>query len=123
MILNYTENINDTIDNIDNVTSNNNPGDINMLYFSISLCFLCGCLNYQRIKSISNRGIHNLNNLYKDETLYIDNNEPDMCSICLEEYNSTTKICILPCGHIHHKKCILEWYKKDKSCPICRINL
>ena len=130
MVLKYMENMNDTIDNIDNVTNNNNQDDynINMLYFSISLCFLCCYLNYQRIKRIGQRGINILNNLYKDntllkETLYIENNEPHMCSVCLEEYNSNTKICILPCGHIYHKKCILEWYNKDKSCPLCRINI
>ena len=130
MELNYTENIKDPINNIDNTTYNNDQDDynINMLYFSISLCFLCCFLNYQKIKHIGNRGINILNNLYKDqtllkETLYIENNEPHMCSICLEEYNSNTKICILSCGHIYHKKCILEWYNKDKSCPLCRINI
>ena len=31
--------------------------------------------------------------------------------------------CIISCYHIFHNKCLLEWYKKNKSCPLCRKNL
>lgn len=30
---------------------------------------------------------------------------------------------VISCYHIFHKKCLLEWYKKNKSCPLCRIDL
>ena len=26
----------------------------------------------------------------------------------------------LSCNHYFHKKCILEWFEKNSSCPICR---
>ena len=42
------------------------------------------------------------------------------CSICthkLETYVS------LPCGHIFHSNCILEWLEKNMSCPICRMDV
>lgn len=46
---------------------------------------------------------------------------------CINEYeHDKTKInqtCIISCYHVFHKKCLLEWYKKNISCPICRKNL
>lgn len=36
--------------------------------------------------------------------LYIESNEP----------------CILSCKHIYHHKCILEWFQKEITCPLCR---
>lgn len=43
------------------------------------------------------------------------------CSICLEiNYNKITKT---DCEHEFHEKCLLEWMKISKTCPICRKNL
>ena len=48
-------------------------------------------------------------------------------SIYIDEYqindNKINNTCIISCYHIFHKKCLLEWYKKNKSCPLCRKNL
>ena len=41
------------------------------------------------------------------------------CSICLEEMNSNTKITALNCAHIYHEKCVNEWLRKNRVCPIC----
>ena len=45
-----------------------------------------------------------------------ENNE---CIICLEKMVINDHIKILKCGHIYHEKCINEWFKKVKECPIC----
>ena len=47
------------------------------------------------------------------------NNET--CSICLEKFNNNS--INIPCGHNFHSKCILNWFDKDLSCPICRIRI
>jgi hypothetical protein len=39
------------------------------------------------------------------------------CFICAENINT---ICILPCAHQIHDKCINEWIISNKSCPLCR---
>jgi hypothetical protein len=41
------------------------------------------------------------------------------CSICMEKFNNDR--INIPCGHNFHSKCILDWFEKDMSCPICRI--
>ena len=39
------------------------------------------------------------------------------CSICLEVAETPVK---LYCGHQFHSSCIIEWIKRDFSCPFCR---
>ena len=41
------------------------------------------------------------------------------CSICFQKikwYNKKS----LSCGHVYHKKCLQEWFKKKQVCPYCR---
>ena len=42
-----------------------------------------------------------------------------ICLISLENYVDDP-ISKLKCNHIFHKKCIEEWYKNNRNCPICR---
>ncbi|CAD8140966.1 unnamed protein product [Paramecium pentaurelia] len=45
----------------------------------------------------------------------------DFCCICLVNYEENDIIRETPCGHTFHDKCIIEWFKKNKSCPYCRL--
>ncbi|KAF8035240.1 hypothetical protein BT93_C1305 [Corymbia citriodora subsp. variegata] len=42
------------------------------------------------------------------------------CCICLEELNGIKKVVEIPCSHLFHCKCIIEWLKYNNSCPLCR---
>lgn len=42
------------------------------------------------------------------------------CTICHEDYKNDDAILRLPCRHEYHKKCLNEWFNKQKSCPMCR---
>lgn len=44
------------------------------------------------------------------------------CSICLEKFDSNC-IALYSCDHIYHEKCIREWIKKSRLCPLCRSNI
>ena len=47
--------------------------------------------------------------------------EEQPCSVCLENYKSHSPVCGLPCGHVFHHDCILQWLHSDKHCcPVCR---
>lgn len=54
---------------------------------------------------------------------------PDECSICLGEISPGMET--LPCNHMFHKGCILDWFnarnsqsgKLNTDCPTCRNNL
>lgn len=51
------------------------------------------------------------------------------CCLCLESYTPGEYKRVLTCGHIFHKKCIDQWFLKDKTeledctCPLCRAPL
>ena len=49
------------------------------------------------------------------------NDENKKCIICLEDYKNYDKAIYLPCFHLFHKKCITEWFKRNKRfCPFCK---
>ncbi|WCJ42663.1 RING/U-box superfamily protein [Euphorbia peplus] len=42
------------------------------------------------------------------------------CSICWEKYVEEIEAIKMPCNHVFHQKCILQWLKTKASCPLCR---
>jgi hypothetical protein len=45
------------------------------------------------------------------------------CCICINDIQLKENCIILPCKHILHWKCALEWLKNNNICPICRSEL
>lgn len=49
---------------------------------------------------------------------------PDMeCTICLEDSTSGAPWRGLPCGHSFHQPCLLEWLRRSRRCPLCRLDI
>lgn len=49
-----------------------------------------------------------------------DNNK---CTICLSDFEVGDKKSTLPCLHCFHSHCIERWMKRQKYCPICKIEI
>ena len=47
----------------------------------------------------------------------------DVCSICLSDYDISSLIIRLDCGHIFHRECIYKWIRKKRHCPYCRCQI
>lgn len=45
--------------------------------------------------------------------------EEGMCAVCLDDYESDDSLRILLCKHHFHRKCVDEWLKINKTCPLC----
>lgn len=45
------------------------------------------------------------------------------CCICLSEIAKGRETVLLPCGHMFHWKCCLNWLKKNNTCPMCRFEI
>ncbi|KAL2330966.1 hypothetical protein Fmac_018547 [Flemingia macrophylla] len=55
------------------------------------------------------------------ERFKVGDDEKEKCVICLEEFNSGDDAVIkLPCSHICHFPCILQWFDQNGTCPVCR---
>eukprot|EP01063_Lacrimia_lanifica_P007737 TRINITY_DN14981_c0_g1_i1.p1 TRINITY_DN14981_c0_g1~~TRINITY_DN14981_c0_g1_i1.p1 ORF type:complete len:249 (+),score=67.24 TRINITY_DN14981_c0_g1_i1:181-927(+) len=42
------------------------------------------------------------------------------CVICLEDLPPRSKAKCMPCKHLFHEACLLEWLLKNNTCPVCR---
>ena len=45
------------------------------------------------------------------------------CCICQDEIQLGKETVLLPCGHMYHWECCLEWLKTNNTCPICRFEI
>eukprot|EP00755_Sulcionema_specki_P024633 Sspe_Gene.15132::Locus_5254_Transcript_2_4_Confidence_0.500_Length_961::g.15132::m.15132 len=45
------------------------------------------------------------------------------CIMCLEEYSVGDKARMLPCHHYYHSKCIEDWLKRSRTCPLCQCDI
>lgn len=58
---------------------------------------------------------------FADIKKYISTEISEKCSICMDKFNQTDLIKILPCKHYFHKNCVAEWLTKyNHICPLCR---
>ncbi|GBG30223.1 E3 ubiquitin-protein ligase RNF181 [Hondaea fermentalgiana] len=51
---------------------------------------------------------------------FMDEEEGDLCSICLLEFEQGEPIKQLPCNHFFHGDCIEPWLLKRGDCPLCK---
>ncbi|TDH71890.1 hypothetical protein CCR75_002674 [Bremia lactucae] len=42
------------------------------------------------------------------------------CCICLNDYEISQSLRVLPCSHHFHKECVDEWLLVNSTCPTCR---
>ncbi|EXB93461.1 E3 ubiquitin-protein ligase CIP8 [Morus notabilis] len=45
------------------------------------------------------------------------------CSVCLDDVPVGSEATRLPCSHLYHGDCIVEWLNKRKFCPLSRFEL
>jgi len=46
-----------------------------------------------------------------------------ICTVCLEEFQDGEEILVLPCRHIFHDPCVMQWLEKEGACPFCKTPL
>lgn len=66
-------------------------------------------LSCSQIKRINERNF-NLSDFHDQNT----------CTICLVDFIEGDNIKLLPCQHIYHCNCIMEWLYKNSLCPLCK---
>lgn len=51
---------------------------------------------------------------------YVAGKKKEQCLICLSEFKDKEEIRNLYCNHFFHRKCIDNWLKINKTCPLCK---
>jgi hypothetical protein len=44
------------------------------------------------------------------------------CSICLEAMRGSEPRRALTCGHEFHVHCVSSWFRREQTCPMCRVD-
>lgn len=55
----------------------------------------------------------------QDIRTIVKNNNPE-CSVCCSPI--TDNFYITKCNHVFHLECIVPWYTRQNTCPLCREN-
>ncbi|XP_021900867.1 probable E3 ubiquitin-protein ligase RHC1A [Carica papaya] len=42
------------------------------------------------------------------------------CTICIEDFVRGSELNEMPCSHLFHPDCIVEWLQVNHTCPLCR---
>lgn len=45
------------------------------------------------------------------------------CCICLEDFAAGEVVTRLPCLHMYHSACIVDWLQESGWCPICKVRI
>ena len=45
------------------------------------------------------------------------------CSICKNKFKIGEEWLLMPCKHLFHENCLMQWITKRNSCPVCRYEL
>lgn len=71
-----------------------------------------------------------LNNLktFKMSDKYCKTNEKGEqecpnCTICLADICKDQETILIPCGHLFHSGCGMQWLTKHNTCPVCRFEM
>ncbi|KAK6924983.1 Zinc finger, RING-type [Dillenia turbinata] len=56
----------------------------------------------------------------RSEKVKID--ESSKCVVCLEEIGLVYEATRMPCSHVFHGNCIVDWLGQTNGCPVCRFN-
>ncbi|KAK1278780.1 NEP1-interacting protein-like 1 [Acorus gramineus] len=46
--------------------------------------------------------------------------EEEVCPVCLQNFVVGEEIKSTPCGHRFHEECIFRWMESSRTCPMCR---
>lgn len=76
--------------------------------------------NRENRENTENINTNLITTINKDLSTYEKNKGDEYCSICLEEFIQKENIITLECSHYYHQKCIIDWFKKETTCPLCR---
>ena len=123
---NMNNNMNNMMNNMSNMMNNFNAMFNNLINNNVM-----GNIDFNNFNNMNNENMGNgveptiLNNLETTKLKDISKLEDDKknCIICMEDFMNGDEVIYLPCLHVFHNTCILEWFKRHDDCPVCKFKL
>jgi hypothetical protein len=107
------------INPFNNIQLNNNSSNIPSLSINSSFEEIIPQNESNLNKGLEQKIINNLPETRIKEVSKLTSKTKE-CVICLEEFMEDEYLTFLPCIHAFHSKCIKNWLKRSKECPICK---
>ena len=79
-------------------------------------------INKNKVGPINNKLLYKLI-IKKIDDINKLHEESKKCIICLEDFINNDIVIYLPCFHVFHKICLMQWIKKHATCPLCKLNI
>lgn len=57
------------------------------------------------------------------EKIKVEGCSEQYCVICLEVMKEGSKAARMPCSHIYHQDCLVNWLNNSNLCPLCRFQM
>nr|GLL40847.1 hypothetical protein DM860_004406 [Ipomoea trifida] len=70
----------------------------------------------------SKAAIASLENI-KVNSSFLEKDPISCCQICKIEFVLDLELKMLPCKHVYHSECILQWLETKNTCPVCQFQL
>lgn len=45
------------------------------------------------------------------------------CAVCKDDFVTGDETVLLRCSHRYHEECIVPWFRRAATCPVCRVLL
>ncbi|CAK7354908.1 unnamed protein product [Dovyalis caffra] len=45
------------------------------------------------------------------------------CTVCMEDIEAGSEAIRMPCSHVYHSECIVQWLQTSHLCPLCRYHM
>ena len=76
--------------------------------------------SFQSSKGVNENLLNSLTKIKVDDD---SNLGQDKCIICLDNFKKGDELIKIPCTHYFHSNCIIEWFKNNNICPICKYEI
>ena len=127
---NYNNSMTNFQNNMNNFNNSMNNFQNNMNMFNMGMNNMMNNM-FMNMNNMNNMDMNNgverdiLDTLEASKLNDISHLEEDKknCIICLEDFKTGDEVIYLPCFHVFHKDCILEWFRGHDYCPICKFKL
>ena len=94
-----------------------------MLYLACLPCFLYLVRPFLKQRGLETEQLKSLPSIEYQKLPLAESTDTLACTVCLEDYKSTDQVIQLPCQHVFHQTCLVEWLKINGICPMCRASV